>query len=78
MLASLKIAVSEHEPMQGHIAVTKNPGEMMVMWNSARVEQPRVKYATSPEFTDAQTSLAASTTYTAQDLCGSRANETGG
>ena len=38
--AKYLIAVPENEPMHGHIAVTGRPGEMRVMWNSAKPDSP--------------------------------------
>ena len=41
--ATFRISVQDNEPMHGHIAVTGRPGEMRVMWGSAKSDNPRVK-----------------------------------
>ncbi|XP_063679765.1 uncharacterized protein LOC134815183 isoform X3 [Bolinopsis microptera] len=74
--ASFKISVPDNEPMHGHIAVTSRPGEIRVMWGSAKSDKPRVKFSQSPDLQNPMTALATTTTYTADDLCGARANVT--
>ena len=43
MKATFLVSFPENEPMHGHIAVTGRPGEMRVMWGSAKPDNPRVK-----------------------------------
>jgi len=49
---------------------------MRVMWGSAKSDKPRVQYSQSPDLKNAVTVVATTTTYTADDLCGPRANVT--
>jgi len=76
VLAELKISVVDNEPLHGHIAITSQPGEMSVMWNSARKQGPLVKVSLYSDLQSCVTINAMSRTYTAEDLCGPRANVT--
>jgi hypothetical protein len=62
------VVVNPNQPMQGHIALTENPGEIRVMWVSGIASNPAVQYSRNghkPQIVSAQTS-----TYTVDDLCG--------
>lgn len=60
-------------PMQGHLAVTKNAGEMRVSWAIGVTEMSQyVEYGTKSG-SYSKTVTATSSTYTASDLCGSPA-----
>ncbi|TMW69458.1 hypothetical protein Poli38472_001614 [Pythium oligandrum] len=76
-LAELQIAMKEsfNAPKQGHIALTSQKDEMAVMFNSASMKTPQVRYGTTP---DALTNIASGTftTYKASDMCEAPANIT--
>lgn len=77
MLASAPIypEAPENSPHHGHIALTGNPTEMMVMWTSALADTPKVRWGTtSKEYTNV--CQGTSHTYKASDMCGPPANIT--
>lgn len=64
-------------PLHGHIAITNNPTEMRIMWNSAEVSSGLVvKYGLTKELEMSETKFIAKT-YQASDMCAPPANTTG-
>ncbi|XP_066919291.1 uncharacterized protein, partial [Clytia hemisphaerica] len=63
-------------PLHGHIAVTNDPTQMRVMWNSAYVSGAVVKYGLTKDLKMSNTNVKAST-YQAWDMCAPPANTTG-
>ncbi|KAG9413372.1 hypothetical protein AC1031_012586 [Aphanomyces cochlioides] len=66
------------EPLQAHISLTSQTDEISVMWTSAEVKEPSVRYYIKPASgTATYTSISASgASYTAADMCSSPANVT--
>ncbi|KAK9804531.1 hypothetical protein WJX73_005386 [Symbiochloris irregularis] len=65
-----------NEPLQGHLALTKDPTEMKVQWTTRDPGTPTVKYGTKSG-TYTKTATGKTVTYNAQSMCGSPANDTG-
>ncbi|DBA03006.1 TPA: hypothetical protein N0F65_003194 [Lagenidium giganteum] len=66
----------DSEPLQVHLALTGDPASMRVMWISADVLSPVVRYGTAADNLDQQAVPTAST-YHASDLCEAPANIVG-
>ncbi|TMW64559.1 hypothetical protein Poli38472_011439 [Pythium oligandrum] len=60
------------EPQQVHLALTEQPNSMRVMWTSAAAHAPKVWYGVSSKNLT-ESSRATSTTYAADDMCGTPA-----
>ncbi|GLE03047.1 hypothetical protein PINS_up011926 [Pythium insidiosum] len=72
----VRFARGGQEPVQLHLALTENEGEMRVMWTSAKVSAPMVWYGTSRSRLD-RSATATVGTYEASDMCSSPATKVG-
>jgi hypothetical protein len=74
---SRPITVSHpNEPLQGHLARTADPKEMLVQWTSLNCSEPVVQWGSRSETLD-RTARAASSSYSREDMCGGAAATTG-
>ncbi|XP_064383549.1 uncharacterized protein LOC135332138 [Halichondria panicea] len=65
-----------NEPLHGHLALTNNIAEMVLMWVTRDATTPQVKWGTtSKQYTS--TKNAVSSTYKATDMCASPARDYG-
>jgi len=78
MVAKSELLIFETmEPLQRHIALTNDPTQMRVMWNSGEVNsQLMVKYGLTKELGMVETTIK-TYHYLAEDMCHSPANTTG-
>ncbi|RHY22041.1 hypothetical protein DYB38_004173 [Aphanomyces astaci] len=75
----VKMVRGNTEPLQVHIALTKNQDEMSISWTSDKVKCPTVRYYTETDSreSDEFTYVAATgASYTAADMCSAPANIT--
>jgi predicted phosphodiesterase len=63
------------EPTGPHVALTNKLGEMRVVWTSASVQSPTVKWGTDANMT--HSAAATSNTYTREKMCGGKAKTYG-
>ncbi len=72
----IRFKLGEKEPTGPHISLTQNKDEMRVVWTSANVTTPTVKFGKQPGAYDSS-AIATSTTYTREHMCGGRAKTYG-
>eukprot|EP00877_Chromochloris_zofingiensis_P010708 jgi/Chrzof1/5891/Cz16g19170.t1 len=65
-----------NEPLQGHLALTKDNREMLVQWTTKNSSNPLVKWGSQAANLDSSTP-AQSHTYTKAEMCGAPANSVG-